>query len=42
MINTWNAEENTPMIAVNEDLGFQVEAHSTYWHRPIAPPPVSA
>ena len=36
-INTWNAEENAPMIAVNEDLGFRVEAHSTDWHRPIAP-----
>lgn len=34
-INTWNAEENGPMIAVNQDLGFQVEAHSTDWHRPI-------
>lgn len=38
-INTWNAEENGPMIAVNEDLGFGVTAHSTDWHRPIAPPP---
>lgn len=36
-INTWNAEENGPMIAVNEDLGFQVEAHATDWHRPIRP-----
>jgi GNAT superfamily N-acetyltransferase len=35
-VNTWNAEENAPMIAVNEDLGFRVEAHSTDWHRPIA------
>lgn len=41
-VNTWNAEENTPMIAVNEDLGFHVEAHSTDWHRPIAPHPVYA
>ena len=37
-INTWNAQENAPMIAVNEDLGFRVEAHSTEWHRPIALP----
>jgi RimJ/RimL family protein N-acetyltransferase len=37
-INTWNAEENGPMIAVNEDLGFRVEARSTDWHRPIAAP----
>jgi GNAT superfamily N-acetyltransferase len=41
-VNTWNAEENAPMIAVNEDLGFRVEAHSTDWHRPIAPRSVSA
>jgi GNAT superfamily N-acetyltransferase len=37
MINTWNAEENAPMIAVNEEMGFQVVAHSAYWHRPIGP-----
>lgn len=37
-VNTWNAEENGPMIAVNEDLGFRVEAHSTDWHRPIGSP----
>jgi RimJ/RimL family protein N-acetyltransferase len=36
-INTWNAEDNAPMIAVNEDLGFRVQARSTDWHRPIAP-----
>jgi GNAT superfamily N-acetyltransferase len=41
-INTWNAEENGPMIAVNEDLGFRVAAHSTDWHRPIPVPGVSA
>jgi GNAT superfamily N-acetyltransferase len=41
-INTGNAEENAPMIAVNEDLGFRVEAHSTEWHRPITPAPHSA
>jgi GNAT superfamily N-acetyltransferase len=41
-INTWNAEENAPMVAVNEDLGFRIEARSTDWHRPIAPPPTSA
>jgi GNAT superfamily N-acetyltransferase len=34
-INTWNAEENAPMIAVNEEMGFGVVAHSAYWHRPI-------
>jgi GNAT superfamily N-acetyltransferase len=36
-ISTENAEENAPMIAVNDDLGFEVVAHSTDWHRPIAP-----
>jgi RimJ/RimL family protein N-acetyltransferase len=41
-INTWNAEENAPMIAVNEEIGCRVEAHSAYWHRPIATPPSSA
>jgi GNAT superfamily N-acetyltransferase len=41
-VNTWNAEENAPMVAVNEDLGFRVEAHSTDWHRPIAQRSVSA
>jgi GNAT superfamily N-acetyltransferase len=41
-INTWNAEENTHMSAVNEDLGFRVEARSTDWHRPIVLPVLSA
>jgi GNAT superfamily N-acetyltransferase len=35
-INTWNAVDNAPMIAVNEDLGFRIEAYSTDWERPIA------
>ena len=41
-INTWNAEENWPMIAVNEEMGFEVVAHSVLWLREIAsasPPP---
>ena len=37
-INTWNAEENAAMIAVNEEIGCRVEARSAYWHRPIGPP----
>jgi RimJ/RimL family protein N-acetyltransferase len=41
-INTWNAEDNSPMIAVNEDLGFRVQARSTDWHRTIAPAGLSA
>jgi RimJ/RimL family protein N-acetyltransferase len=34
-ISTWNAGENAPMIAVNEKMGFAVEAHSSYWLRDI-------
>ncbi len=30
------------MIAVNEEIGCRVEAHSAYWHRPIAARPSSA
>ncbi|HEX3793184.1 MAG TPA: GNAT family N-acetyltransferase [Acidimicrobiales bacterium] len=30
-ISTWNAAENEHMIAVNEEIGFEVVAHSTYW-----------
>jgi RimJ/RimL family protein N-acetyltransferase len=41
-INTWNAEDNGPMIAVNEDMGFRVEARATDWRRRIAPRPRSA
>jgi GNAT superfamily N-acetyltransferase len=41
-INTWNDETNTPMIAVNDDLGFRVEARSADWHRPVGPLPQSA
>lgn len=36
-ISTWNAEENAPMIAVNEEIGCRAEAHSAYWHRLIPP-----
>lgn len=36
-IKTENAEENGPMITVNEDLGFRPIAHSTDWHRQIPP-----
>jgi RimJ/RimL family protein N-acetyltransferase len=35
-INTWNAEDNIPMIAVNEDMGFGVEARARDWRRRIA------
>jgi RimJ/RimL family protein N-acetyltransferase len=34
-INTWNAVENEPMIAVNEAMGFELTATSNYWLRRI-------
>jgi len=37
MISTWNAAENQHMIAVNEALGFEVVAHSTFWTKELAP-----
>ena len=30
-INTWNAAGNAPMIAVNEEMGFEVVSTSMYW-----------
>jgi GNAT superfamily N-acetyltransferase len=30
-VSTWNARENAHMIAVNEQIGFEVEATSVYW-----------
>ena len=36
-INTWNAEENWPMIAVNDEMGFEVVSHSVIWLRKIVP-----
>ncbi len=30
-ISTWNADENAPMIAVNEEMGCAVTAHAAYW-----------
>ena len=30
-IRTWNAVENTPMLAVNRDLGYAVTGHLTDW-----------
>jgi GNAT superfamily N-acetyltransferase len=35
-INTRNAADNEHMIAVNEEIGFEVTAHSTHWLRAIA------
>ena len=36
-ISTWNAAENAPMIAVNDEMGFRVVAHAAYWLREIGP-----
>jgi GNAT superfamily N-acetyltransferase len=30
-LSTWNAGDNEHMIAINEAMGFDVVAHSTYW-----------
>ena len=38
-ISTWNAEENTPMIAVNDEIGCEVVSHSTTWQRAVGAPP---
>jgi GNAT superfamily N-acetyltransferase len=34
-INTENAEDNTPMIAINDEMGFEEVARSVYWRRRI-------
>jgi len=36
-VSTWNAEDNAPMIAVNQELGFEVVGHSVYWRRKFGP-----
>jgi GNAT superfamily N-acetyltransferase len=30
-VNTWNAVDNLHMIAINEEMGFEVVANSVYW-----------
>jgi len=37
-ISTTNAAENHHMIAVNDAMGFQVVAHSTFWVKKLAAP----
>ncbi len=32
-ISTWNAADNAPMIAVNEEMGFEVLSTSVYWRK---------
>ncbi|HEY1829537.1 MAG TPA: GNAT family N-acetyltransferase [Acidimicrobiales bacterium] len=34
-LSTWNAAENEPMIAVNDEMGFEVTAHSTTWMKAL-------
>ena len=34
-ISTWNAADNAPMIAVNEEMGFEVVSNSVYWLKGI-------
>jgi len=37
-ISTWNAAENAPMIAVNDEMGFEVAATGTFWQKHLATP----
>jgi GNAT superfamily N-acetyltransferase len=30
-VSTWNAADNEHMVAVNDEMGFEVVAHSVYW-----------
>ena len=36
-VSTWNAAENAPMIAVNDEMGFEVASHSNYWLKKLRP-----
>jgi GNAT superfamily N-acetyltransferase len=36
-LNTWNDQDNTHMIAINDEMGFEVVSHSSTWHRPLTP-----
>ena len=35
LIETANAQENAPMIAVNEMMGFEVAADTTLWEKTL-------
>jgi GNAT superfamily N-acetyltransferase len=37
LVITGNAQENAPMIAVNDMLGFEVAATGTFWQKRLAP-----
>jgi len=39
LISTGNAQENIPMIAVNDMLGFVVVATGTFWQKELVPSP---
>ena len=34
-IDTWNAEENGPMVAVNEELGYRIFEYNQGWQRTL-------
>lgn len=34
-MDTWNAEQNGPMVAVNEELGYRIIEHAHEWQRPV-------
>jgi GNAT superfamily N-acetyltransferase len=38
-LNTWNDEENTHMIAVNDEIGFEVVSRSAHWHKHLGRSP---
>jgi len=35
-IRTWNADDNTHMLAVNQRLGYVVDAHLREWQKVMA------
>ena len=38
-VSTWNAAENAPMIAVNDEMGFEVVSRSNHWLKKLSPGP---
>jgi GNAT superfamily N-acetyltransferase len=41
-LSTWNAAENAPMIAVNDEMGFEVVARSNYWLKKLESMPAGS